>query len=309
MKRRTDRAGVRRRPGTLGSDGDDLRPARQRRARGPAAGADRDDLRPVRARGGRLVQHRLADQADGRARRGRARGPVGDLPAQAARPAGVAARAAAPPATACPPAAATILAEGDRRIFDRPRASAADGWLLAVFSVPEQERRTAARAALPAGLARLRHGLGRRVDRAGPPGRRDRATCWQPTAWPAYVSLFTRRLPGLRRRAGEDRAVVGPGPARAALPGVHRLGRAGPGALGRRRAGAAGPAPRRSPTTSGCSPPGGGCRSSIPACRRTAARPPGTACGRTRRSPRCASGWPIRPAPTCSRSPARPVSR
>ena len=33
-----------------------------------------------------------------------------------------------------------ILAEGDRRIFERPRASLADGWLLAVFSVPEQER-------------------------------------------------------------------------------------------------------------------------------------------------------------------------
>ena len=34
-----------------------------------------------------------------------------------------------------------ILAEGDRRIFERPRAALSDGWLLAVFSVPEQERR------------------------------------------------------------------------------------------------------------------------------------------------------------------------
>lgn len=33
-----------------------------------------------------------------------------------------------------------ILAEGDRRIFERPRARLADGWLLAVFSVPERER-------------------------------------------------------------------------------------------------------------------------------------------------------------------------
>ena len=33
-----------------------------------------------------------------------------------------------------------ILAEGDQRIFDRPRARAADGWLLAVFSVPEPQR-------------------------------------------------------------------------------------------------------------------------------------------------------------------------
>lgn len=36
--------------------------------------------------------------------------------------------------------ARAILDEGDRRIFDRPRASARDGWLLAVFSVPESER-------------------------------------------------------------------------------------------------------------------------------------------------------------------------
>jgi phenylacetic acid degradation operon negative regulatory protein len=33
-----------------------------------------------------------------------------------------------------------ILAEGDRRIFGRPRARLAGGWLLAVFSVPEAER-------------------------------------------------------------------------------------------------------------------------------------------------------------------------
>jgi phenylacetic acid degradation operon negative regulatory protein len=34
----------------------------------------------------------------------------------------------------------SILAEGDRRIFERPRAGSADGWLLVVFSVPENER-------------------------------------------------------------------------------------------------------------------------------------------------------------------------
>lgn len=38
------------------------------------------------------------------------------------------------------PRGSQILAEGDRRIFERPRASAADGWVLAVFSVPEQHR-------------------------------------------------------------------------------------------------------------------------------------------------------------------------
>ena len=33
-----------------------------------------------------------------------------------------------------------ILDEGDRRIFERRRAAADEGWLLAVFSVPESER-------------------------------------------------------------------------------------------------------------------------------------------------------------------------
>jgi phenylacetic acid degradation operon negative regulatory protein len=49
-----------------------------------------------------------------------------------------------------------ILAEGDRRIFERPRALLADGWLLAVFSVPEQERRR--RHALRSRLAWLGFG-------------------------------------------------------------------------------------------------------------------------------------------------------
>ncbi len=49
-----------------------------------------------------------------------------------------------------------ILAEGDRRIFRRPRASRADGWLLAVFSVPEQQR--ARRHALRSRLAWLGFG-------------------------------------------------------------------------------------------------------------------------------------------------------
>ena len=33
-----------------------------------------------------------------------------------------------------------VLAEGDVRIFERPRAAEADGWLVVVFSVPESER-------------------------------------------------------------------------------------------------------------------------------------------------------------------------
>ncbi len=34
-----------------------------------------------------------------------------------------------------------ILDDGDRRIFERRRATLAEGWILAVFSVPESERR------------------------------------------------------------------------------------------------------------------------------------------------------------------------
>src|SRR3954453_1371178 len=36
--------------------------------------------------------------------------------------------------------ARAILDDGDRRIFERPRAAPGEGWLLAVFSVPESER-------------------------------------------------------------------------------------------------------------------------------------------------------------------------
>jgi phenylacetic acid degradation operon negative regulatory protein len=38
------------------------------------------------------------------------------------------------------PAALAVLREGDARIWSRPRASVADGWLVVVFSVPEAER-------------------------------------------------------------------------------------------------------------------------------------------------------------------------
>jgi phenylacetic acid degradation operon negative regulatory protein len=49
-----------------------------------------------------------------------------------------------------------ILADGDRRIFGRPAASKDDGWVLAVFSVPEHER--ARRYALRSRLAWLGFG-------------------------------------------------------------------------------------------------------------------------------------------------------
>jgi len=49
-----------------------------------------------------------------------------------------------------------VLREGDRRIWSRPRATAADGWLVLVFSVPEAERER--RHALRSLLLRLGFG-------------------------------------------------------------------------------------------------------------------------------------------------------
>lgn len=54
------------------------------------------------------------------------------------------------------PAAREILADGDTRIFGRRRATAADGWVLVVFSVPETERER--RHTLRTQLARLGFG-------------------------------------------------------------------------------------------------------------------------------------------------------
>ena len=53
--------------------------------------------------------------------------------------------------------ALAILREGDARIFRRGRATLADGWLLAVFSVPETERHR--RHVLRSELARLGFGM------------------------------------------------------------------------------------------------------------------------------------------------------
>jgi phenylacetic acid degradation operon negative regulatory protein len=49
-----------------------------------------------------------------------------------------------------------VLREGDHRIWSRPRATAADGWLVLVFSVPEAERER--RHALRSLLLRLGFG-------------------------------------------------------------------------------------------------------------------------------------------------------
>ncbi|MGN6522240.1 MAG: PaaX family transcriptional regulator [Actinomycetes bacterium] len=54
------------------------------------------------------------------------------------------------------PPTVELLAEGDVRIFERRRATAEDGWLLVVFSVPESERDK--RHALRVSLTRLGFG-------------------------------------------------------------------------------------------------------------------------------------------------------
>ena len=145
-----------------------------------------------------------------------------------------------------------ILAEGDRRIFDRPRASA--GRRLAAGRVQRARAGAApaARAALPAGLARLRHGVGRRLDRAGPPRRRDRRGARARPACPAYVDLFRADYLAFGDAAGAGRRAGG------TWTGCRTSTRssstaAGPvlAALGRRRAAPARPTARRSPTTSG----------------------------------------------------------
>jgi phenylacetic acid degradation operon negative regulatory protein len=53
--------------------------------------------------------------------------------------------------------ALAILREGDARIFRRERATLADGWLLAIFSVPESERHK--RHVLRSELTRLGFGM------------------------------------------------------------------------------------------------------------------------------------------------------
>ena len=55
--------------------------------------------------------------------------------------------------------ALAILREGDARIFRRGRATLADGWVLAVFSVPESERHR--RHVLRSELTRLGFEIGR----------------------------------------------------------------------------------------------------------------------------------------------------
>jgi phenylacetic acid degradation operon negative regulatory protein len=100
-----------------------------------------------------------------------------------------------------------ILAEGDEHIFSPPVATLADGWLLAVFSVPESER--AKRHTLRSQLAGLGFGT------AAPgvwiaPAHRYEVTLalLRRLGLESYVDLFTARYHGVARVAWWDLAGV-----------------------------------------------------------------------------------------------------
>ena len=121
----------------------------------PAA-ADPVALRSLRPRGGQLALGGVADRVDGRPRHRLRGGPVVGVAAEAAGRARGRAPGRPGRATRCRPSSLEVLREGDRRIWSRPRATAADGWLVLVFSVPESERER--RHALRSLLARLGFG-------------------------------------------------------------------------------------------------------------------------------------------------------
>lgn len=95
-----------------------------------------------------------------------------------------------------------VLQEGDQRIFGRTRATLADGWVLAVFSVPESERQK--RHTLRSRLTWLGYGT------VGPgvwiaPGHLvdETRTVLERLELAEYVDLFRADYLGLRDMAGE----------------------------------------------------------------------------------------------------------
>ncbi len=94
-----------------------------------------------------------------------------------------------------------ILAEGDRRIFERPRGRRAGRLGDGRLQRPGDRAAEAAHPALPAVLARFRHGGGRRVDRARSPRGRDPRRARAVRPGPLREAL-PRRLPRLRRASG-----------------------------------------------------------------------------------------------------------
>ena len=126
--------------------------------------------------------------------------------------------------------ALAILREGDARIFRRRRATPADGWVLAVFSVPESERHR--RHVLRSELTRLGFGMvapGVWIVPAHPQDTHGRDAAAARTR--RVRRPVPRRPPRLRRPGREDPPVVGPGRARAPLRVVHPGARAGAAGL------------------------------------------------------------------------------
>ncbi len=196
------------------------------------------------------------------------------------------------------PAAEAILAEGDHRIFRTERARLADGWLLAVFSVPEAERHK--RHVLRSQLARLGFGT------AAPGVWIAPAYLYEATGdmlarlgLSGYADLFRADHLAATGLAGGDLAAKvrqwwdldqTERLARDFVTAWEPVLRAWSRRRPRHTRG------RRSPATSGSSPTGAGSPTSTRGCPRNCSRPAGPAPGRPRCSSRSSRGWPTPPA-------------
>ena len=193
--------------------------------------------------------------------------------------------------------ALAILREGDARIFRRRRATAADGWVLAVFSVPESERHR--RHVLRSELTRLGFGM-------VAPG------VWITPAHPQDTTAETLRRLGLDGYAdlfrAEHLAFGDPAAKIRRWWDLDELERqyeafiAGARARAARCAARRQRAERRSPGTCGCSPTGGGSPTWTPACPPSCCPETGSASGPPTCSSPGASGWKNRRGPTCGPS-------
>src|SRR5690348_13165670 len=102
------------------------------------------------------------------------------------------------------PAAQAILTEGDHRIFRRERARLADGWLLAVFSVPETERNK--RHVLRSQLARLGFGTAAPGVWIAPAHLHDATVgALRRLGLDGYADLFRAEHRSEERRVGKER--------------------------------------------------------------------------------------------------------
>ena len=106
------------------------------------------------------------------------------------------------------PSTLELLREGDHRIWSRPRATAADGWLVLVFSVPESERDR--RHALRSLLSGLGFGTAAPGVWVAPATLYDETLRALDSDRPDVVHrVLPRRLPRRRRCVVADARVVG----------------------------------------------------------------------------------------------------